>query len=394
MTNVFGHQTQSPAFNQQPQAQASASHVPQQSQTPTDGIVDYAALGARTLAEIEAEMRAQAQRAREMKLQEQQLLLKQQQQQQIQQQQQLLQQQQQLLKPPRLRSQSPSVHRNVPLSAPQAGHPHILGNHRQQHGVAQDIESPRVHDVHRAYQREHTTYNLQESQNRTHTPVDPVEFMLQRTVERERVLPHSLTHGRVPSRELQQQPRLDELEYQEQERRSRLSHGLGPANIDELQEQTNLRRQILADQQRQAQLVAAGIFDQRRDSPMDQLHHQLRLQAMNELVNKARVENAPHILSANPAELSQLQVQMQQRLLAQLAQQEFSQTMAGANGVNGQDVASSVAMTEVQREQLRLEAMRKIMEAERQEARRRRKAQKIAHMVGLFHYLSLLKLSI
>ncbi|KAL5537061.1 PAT1 [Sanghuangporus sanghuang] len=383
-TNVLSQQSHSLARTQQ--SLTSISHAPQQAQTPSDGVVP----GSRTLAEIEAEMRAQAQRARELKMQEQQqqLLLQQQQQQlqqqQLQQQQLLQQQHQHQLKPPRMRSQSPSVHRNAPINSPQAGYqvpPFALENYRQQQqqqqGILQDFNGMRVQEIQRSHPKD-LAYGGMESQNRTRTPVDPIEFMLQKTAERERGLPQSLSHSRVPSQQLQlqQQQRLDNFDVQEQERRLRL--GLSQGNVDEAQ--VNLRRQIAADQQRQAQLAAAGILDQRRDSPLDQLHHQYRLAMANELASKARGNEALANVfgGTNPAEMTQMQLQMQQRLLAQLAQQEFSQNLSGVNGINGQDGGSTVS--EAQREQLRQEAMRKIMEAERQEGKRRRKAQKIAHM--------------
>ncbi|KAL5492252.1 PAT1 [Sanghuangporus weigelae] len=382
-TNVLSQQTHSPALTQQ--SLTSISHAPQQTQTPPDGMVP----GARTLAEIEAEMRAQAQRARELKMQEQQQqLLLQQQQQQLQQQQlqqqQLLQQHQHQLKPPRMRSQSPSVHRNAPISSPQAGYqvsPFALENYRQQQqqqqGILQDFNGMRVQETQRNHPKD-LAYAPIESQNRTRTPVEPIEFMLQKTAERERGLPQSLSHSRVSSQQLQlqQQQRLDNFDAQEQERRLRL--GLTQGNVDEVQ--VNLRRQIAADQRRQAQLAAAGIFDQRRDSPLDHLHHQYRLALANELASKTRGNEALANVfgGTNPAEMTQVQLQLQQRLLAQLAQQEFSQNLSGVNGENGQDGGTSVS--ETQREQLRQEAMRKIMEAERQEGKRRRKAQKIAHM--------------
>jgi DNA topoisomerase 2-associated protein PAT1 len=60
-------------------------------------------------------------------------------------------------------------------------------------------------------------------------------------------------------------------------------------------------------------------------------------------------------------------IQLQQRLLSEMAQVDFMRDISGA----------SLAEQEV----LRAEAMRKIMEAERMEEKRRRKAAKIAHMV-------------
>lgn len=61
-------------------------------------------------------------------------------------------------------------------------------------------------------------------------------------------------------------------------------------------------------------------------------------------------------------------IQLQQRLLSEIAQVEFMQEMQGAS-------------TQVEQESLRMEAMKKIVEAEKMEEKRRRKALKIAHMV-------------
>jgi DNA topoisomerase 2-associated protein PAT1 len=60
-------------------------------------------------------------------------------------------------------------------------------------------------------------------------------------------------------------------------------------------------------------------------------------------------------------------LQLQQRLLAELAQVEYLRDFQGA--------------TQAEQEALRAEAMRKIVEAEKMEDKRRKKAAKIAHMV-------------
>jgi len=65
-------------------------------------------------------------------------------------------------------------------------------------------------------------------------------------------------------------------------------------------------------------------------------------------------------------------IQLQQRLLSEMAHAEFMREMQATNPKQmGQQDA------------LRAEAMRKILEAEKMEEKRRRKAAKIAHMVGL-----------
>lgn len=75
------------------------------------------------------------------------------------------------------------------------------------------------------------------------------------------------------------------------------------------------------------------------------------------------------------AEIAQLQ--MQQRLLSQLAEQEVNQAALLVNDLTGQ----GIPMNGRNQEALRNEANRKIMEAEQMERKRRRKLEKIAHMV-------------
>lgn len=73
-------------------------------------------------------------------------------------------------------------------------------------------------------------------------------------------------------------------------------------------------------------------------------------------------------------------IQMQQRLLAEMAQAEFLSTMQGPE-LSERDVREAREVQEI----LRVEAMRKIMEAERMEEKRKRKLDKIAHMVRVTH---------
>lgn len=63
---------------------------------------------------------------------------------------------------------------------------------------------------------------------------------------------------------------------------------------------------------------------------------------------------------------------MQQRLLSEMAQTEFIRDLQGASAT--------------EQEALRMEAMRKIMETERMEEKRRRRAAKIAHMVNPYYF--------
>ncbi len=62
-------------------------------------------------------------------------------------------------------------------------------------------------------------------------------------------------------------------------------------------------------------------------------------------------------------------IQLQQRLLSEMAQAEFMRDMQ--------------AVSQAEQDALQAEAMRRIMETERMEEKRRRKAAKIAHMARL-----------
>jgi DNA topoisomerase 2-associated protein PAT1 len=70
-------------------------------------------------------------------------------------------------------------------------------------------------------------------------------------------------------------------------------------------------------------------------------------------------------------------IQLQQRIISEMAQAEFIRDMQGATSQAEQDA-------------LRAEAMRKIVEAEKMEERRRKKAAKIAHMVCVLFHCQLL----
>lgn len=343
-----------------------------------EGMVDYSAPGSRSLAEIEAEMRAQSQKTRqkqEQEQQEQRRMLEQEaqlqamihQQQRLQEQQaaQHLQQmhlQQQQAKPPRMRSDSPSIyHTSSPMPSSQSAYPFSSDSQRQQQLLLREVENMRIQEQQHSLRQE-LAQLPPEVRAQIPAYVDPIEFMVQKTAQRERNVPLGLGQVRPPSTRQQRYDDLAEAQMKDQDRRVR---GQG----DDL-----IRRQIIIDQQRQAQLAAAGLLDPRRQSPMDQMQAQLRVAMANEMTNKTRGDPAGNILGATPADIAQLQ--MQQRMLAQLAQQEFAKSM-GTNGVNGQNTIPDLK----QQEALRAEVMRKIMETEQQEARRRRKAAKISHMV-------------
>ena len=142
------------------------------------------------------------------------------------------------------------------------------------------------------------------------------------------------------------------------------------------------QRQILLLQQQQEQQQKLRLQELQEQLRMEDLERQLRGQHLSPAVRQeyghARQPSADSHhrgRSHSPAQygpdgqyLNSNSPQLQQRLLAQLAQAEFMREMQG--------------MSEADQEALRVEAMRKIVETEKMEERRRRKAAKIAHMVS------------
>ncbi|KAG6335732.1 hypothetical protein ID866_3356 [Astraeus odoratus] len=116
--------------------------------------------------------------------------------------------------------------------------------------------------------------------------------------------------------------------------------------------------------------------------PISQIQHQPSLQARRQasygdlqMLQQRRTHSPAYLgtSSGEPPSANQhnaqflpQNIQMQQRLLSEMAQAEFMREMQG--------------ISQVEQDALRAEAMRKIMETERMEEKRRRKASKIAHM--------------
>jgi DNA topoisomerase 2-associated protein PAT1 len=136
--------------------------------------------------------------------------------------------------------------------------------------------------------------------------------------------------------ERQQQERLKEL--QERLRMEEIERQLRAQQISQLQQPPNVlarRQSPYADTQRRT--------------------HSPAFESQYALLNQQNTQYLPQ------------SIQLQQRLLSEMAQVEFMRDMQG--------------ISQAEQEALRVEAMRKIMETERMEEKRRRKAAKIAHMV-------------
>ncbi|KAJ7115819.1 topoisomerase II-associated protein PAT1 [Mycena epipterygia] len=149
------------------------------------------------------------------------------------------------------------------------------------------------------------------------------------------------------------------------------------------------RQMLLLQQQEEHQLrLQQELQEQLR---MEELERQLRAQQISQLnqgpthFNHRRQPSGPTIAELQALQQQQLHrrqrsqspayqdfniapqnIQLQQRLLAELTQVEFMRDFQGG--------------TQAEQEALRTEAMRKIVEAEKMEDKRRKKAAKIAHM--------------
>jgi DNA topoisomerase 2-associated protein PAT1 len=162
------------------------------------------------------------------------------------------------------------------------------------------------------------------------------------------------------------------------------------------------QRQLLLLQQRQEMQQQLLLQDLQEKLQMEELERQLRAQQLSQMRQQSPSQFGTSMASLNDIQANQLlqqhqqqrrrspvvsdlhssqvplqqniaylpqSVQMQQRLLAELAQAELARELQGG--------------PQAEQEALRSEAVRKIMEAERMEEKRRRKAAKIAHMVQL-----------
>lgn len=173
--------------------------------------------------------------------------------------------------------------------------------------------------------------------------------------------PRFLEHQRQQAAVLLQQERQQQLLLQERDRQQQLVADRRQRQIRELLEQQELERRMaqanLEDKQHWQQQEAQAFVNEQNmrsfNTPSPARHLQQQLQ-------QGRIPPG-----AFDGLTQQQAIVLQQRLLAEMAQ--------GDHGHGG------LGPTQ---EHLRAEAMRKIVETERQEERRRRKAQKIAHMVG------------
>lgn len=288
-----------------PALNAYADHRPLSQQQPISHGINQT--GVRTLQEIEAEMRAAQQKR---KLQEEMLLQ--------------VQLQQELQREEELRRQEES--------------------HRQEEFRVQELERQ---DLQRL-QQEHL---LADRMRARLEQEQQLRLQQQARMSTPRVVPHLAPSPRFNQQHQHQQQILLLQQEQERQQQERLKDLQERLRMEELERQ--LRAQQLSQlQQQQPNLLA------RRQSPYADTQrrtHSPVIDSQYALFNQQNTQYMPQ------------SIQLQQRLLSEMAQVEFMRDMQG--------------ISQAEQEALRVEAMRKIMETERMEERRRRKAAKIAHMV-------------
>ncbi|KAK7030736.1 PAT1 domain-containing protein [Favolaschia claudopus] len=200
--------------------------------------------------------------------------------------------------------------------------------------------------------------------------------------EREREAERELQFQAV--QRLQQQHMLQLREQQQHQRTPpprMLPVSQSPRFLDQ-------RQMLLLQQQEEQQLQLRLQQELQEQLRMEELERQLRAQQISQLnqgpihFNHRRAPSGPTIAELQALQQQQLHrrqrsqspayqdfpqnLQLQQRILTELAQAELLREFQGA--------------TQAEQEALRAEAMRKIVETEKMEDKRRRKAAKIAHM--------------
>jgi len=225
--------------------------------------------------------------------------------------------------------------------------------------------------------RQRTLYQQDQLQLQRHRLMQQQQ---QRELQQQHTPPPRMMHSQSPRFIEQQQRQFLLLQhYEEQQRRLQLE--------EQLRREDQLRREEL-----ERQMLSMNLERSRVESPayngnrlqgntQAQVHEAQRLQQAYERQlqlqqNQQRRQSSRSPAVANSARYPAAEQQerhtqdnaMQQRLLAELV----------AHG----DLAADIhGISKADQEALRIEAMRKIVEAERMEEKRRRKAAKIAHMV-------------
>jgi len=230
------------------------------------------------------------------------------------------------------------------------------------------------------------TYQQQQQQ------LQQLQQLQQRNTPPPRMHPHSQSprfHQQQQQVLLQQQQQLQQQRQQQQLQQLREQQEL--QELQEYQDQLQmeeLERQLRAQQlyQAQQQQQARTALHQRQASIGPTL---AEIQVAEQLLRRRQQQRSPASFINDQLEVPFQQsmqylpqdVQIQQKLLAEAAQLELLQQLKGTPN-------------QIDQENLRAEAMRKIMEAERMEDKRRRRQAKVAHMVSLICFPNIQRLRI
>ncbi|KAF8638932.1 hypothetical protein AX16_010407 [Volvariella volvacea WC 439] len=196
------------------------------------------------------------------------------------------------------------------------------------------------------------------------------QLHLQRLIQQQ-LQQRELQHIRTPPRML---PTTQSPRFFEQQQRQALLMQQQDQHLQELQEQLRLEemeRQMISRFSQQVQ-INPNLDSLRQHPAMSDLqvaHAMQHLQSDRRQRSQSPAVRVPQYTSDVSSLHNPQNIQMQQRLLSELAQAEFMR-----------DVQGAAPLSQVEQEALRAEAMRKILEAERMEDKRRRKAAKLAHM--------------
>ncbi|KAJ3731787.1 topoisomerase II-associated protein PAT1 [Lentinula guzmanii] len=217
------------------------------------------------------------------------------------------------------------------------------------------------HEEEREYQRQRLLYQQEQAQQQIQLQRLQQQQLLQQREQHQH-------HRTPPPRMLpvSQSPRFMEhqqrqiiflQQQQEQQQLLRLQQLQDQLRVEELERQ--LRSQHISSVPPDRQPSGPTLAD------MEALQHQQQLRQRSQSPAARSGPHRPAPLEDTLPYLPQ-SIQLQQKLISEMAQAELLREMQG--------------LSQVDQEALRVEAMRKILEAEKMEEKRRRKAAKIAHM--------------
>jgi DNA topoisomerase 2-associated protein PAT1 len=237
-----------------------------------------------------------------------------------------------------------------------------MSRHRQD--SPQQLQAPPQTQQHHHLLQQQQQQQLQQQQLLQQQQIQQQQIQQQQLHQRTPP-PRMMPQSQSPRFHLHQQQILLMQQQQEQRQQQRLQELQDQLRLEEIERQ--LRAQQISDRQQ-----SPSHFIHQRQSSGPILVELQAAQAQQQRRQRSPAfadgQNMPLLSQQNMQHMPQ-SIQMQQRLLSEMAQAEFLRDLQG--------------VTPAEQEALRMEAMRKIMETERMEEKRRRRAAKIAHMVSL-----------